>query len=70
MTGSGQISGVSSSIAVTVAGTVANADMSLTLRATGYEDINIAGPVQNRTSFLGVMNGSGFVSQAITLTKH
>jgi len=66
--GSGNLSGNGVAEAVTVTGTYAEPHLSLALSAQGFSDINLTATVA-ATQMTGTLNGSGFVSSAITLTR-
>ena len=67
VTGSGTLS-ASSSIALTITGNHAGANVSLTMSAPGYEPLNYAGTLNDRT-IIGSLNGSGFTNQSLVVTK-
>lgn len=67
--GSGNLQGGSGSIAVTVTGTNAYPNVSMTLASPGYEAMNFQGTFTNPTTISGAVNGSGFNSFALTLNK-
>ena len=68
--GSGNISAPGVSFALTVLnGTHAYPSLSLTLGATGVEDMNLSGTVTSATTIAATLNGSGFNNVNITLNK-
>lgn len=69
VTGSGTMSGPSASIALQVDGSHVHPDVSLTMSASGYEDMNFTGEFINDTSIRGELRGSGFNGDALTLRK-
>jgi hypothetical protein len=69
VSGSGNMSGPGGAIAMSASGTYVEPNLSLTLSAQGYEDMNFTGKTVTRTSISGTLNGSGFVNQPITFTK-
>jgi hypothetical protein len=68
VTGNGSMSGGSGAIAVTVSGNFNNPNFSLTIAASGYEDLNFAGTLSGNSA-TGVMNGSGFNQVGMTMTR-
>ncbi len=68
VTGSGTLSGTSS-IALQVDGSHVHPDVSLTLSASGYEDMNFTGELINDESVRGELRGSGFNGETLTLRK-
>lgn len=70
LSGSGSVSGPGGSIAVTVAsGTHSGSSVSLSMTASGFEDLNFSGTIQDRTTIQGTLNGSGFDNVSVTLTR-
>jgi hypothetical protein len=55
-------------VAVTAEGTYATPDLTLTLSAQGFEDVNLSAEV-GETSIVGTRNGSGFINSDITLNR-
>jgi hypothetical protein len=69
VTGSGQISQGTTSVALTItSGTYVAPNLSLTVSAQGFQAVNLAG-VRSNNTITGTLNGSGFSNQALTLTK-
>jgi len=69
ITGTGQISGGGTTVALTATGTFANPAVSLDLEATGFSGSNYTGTLTSPTAITGALNGSGFVNERIILTK-
>lgn len=68
VTGSGNVTAGTESLAITTTGTYAPPNLSLTLSAPGFNDMNLTGTVAE-TALTGTLNGSGFVNAAIALTR-
>lgn len=68
ITGSGSLSGPGGTEAVTVTGSFAKPNVSLTLTAAGFSPINYSAEL-NKNRLVGEMNGSGFSNLAVTLTR-
>lgn len=69
VSGSGNLTFGSNALAVTVQGTHAHPSVGLTLRASGYEDINFQGSFTDSNTMSGTLNGSGFSNQSFTLRR-
>ena len=69
VTGSGTLSGSSTSIALAVDGSHVHPDVSLTMSASGYEDMNFTGEFINDEAVRGELRGSGFNGETLTLSK-
>lgn len=69
VTGTGQLSGGSNSIALTASGTYVEPAVSLTLSASGYQSTEFTGSLSHGT-ITGYLNGSGFTNMSMTLTRH
>lgn len=69
ISGSGTMSNSSTSVAVTVSGTHSHPSLSLTFRASGFEDMNFTGSFTSMDVAPGTLNGSGFNNDAITFTR-
>jgi hypothetical protein len=69
VTGSGNLTGGTTAIAVTASGTYAPPNLSLTLQSPGYQPINYAGTLANPDLINGTLNGSGFTNIALPITK-
>ncbi len=67
VTGSGNLAGV---VAVNVTGSHAHPNVSLTLAASGFQSANITAVMSGNDTMTGTLNGSGWVSVPITLTRH
>lgn len=67
--GSGSISSSGGSLALTVTGTRAGNVVSLTARATGFQDVNYSGTFVTQRQINGTLNGSGFNNFALTLNR-
>lgn len=66
--GSGTLNG-GTSLAVTATGTNAANAVSVTMRATGFQDLNYTATLNNASNMSGALNGSGFSNSALTLVK-
>jgi hypothetical protein len=69
ITGSGNLSAPGVAIAITVAGTHAHPNVSLTLSATGFSPINLSGQYTDTRTITATLNGSGYVNQPATITR-
>lgn len=69
ITGNGSLSGLGSAIALEANGTRADASVSMTLSANGYEPFNFSGTLTTHASIEGTLQGSGYAGEAITLVK-
>jgi hypothetical protein len=67
--GSGNISAPGSSLALTATGTRAHPSVALTLRASGFEDMNFQGNFSGNNMIVGTLNGSGFSNEGLTLRR-
>jgi hypothetical protein len=68
VTGSGTLTVPGDAISLTVTGNHAHPDISLQLSSPGFEPMNLGGTMSD-TQIQGVLNGSGFVNIAVTLTR-
>lgn len=69
VTGGGSLADANT-IALTISsGTHVFPNLSLTLTATGFEDMNLTGTVTSATSIAAALSGSGFANDAFNLTK-
>ena len=69
VSGSGSIADVTT-IALTIsAGTQVFPNLSLTLTATGLQDLNLTGTVTSSTAIAARLNGSGYSNENINLSK-
>lgn len=68
VTGSGNITGGDTGIAISASGNYAGSTLSLTLSSQGFEPMNFTG-THSSTAITGTLNGSGFSNDAVTLTK-
>lgn len=69
LTGSGNLTWDSGSLAVTTTGTHAHPNVSMTIRATGYQDIDYTGSMSGDAAISGRLNGSGFTNAGLTLNR-
>lgn len=69
ISGSGVISFGTERVAITVAGTHAHPNLSLTISSAGYEDFNFSGNFTNENRVSGTLNGSGFADEPVTLNR-
>lgn len=71
VTGDGTItaSGNGGSLAVSVTGTNVSPNLSLTLHATGYEDLNVSGTFVSSSTVNATLSGSGFNGETLTFQK-
>lgn len=68
VSGNGSMSGSGGAAALTVTGSFASPNFSLTVSAQGYENFNYAGTLSGNSA-TGVLNGSGFNQAGMTLTR-
>lgn len=68
VTGSGSLNSASNAIAVTASGTYTPPNLSLTMSAPGFSDLNLTATV-GKTSMTGTLNGSGFINSSVTLNR-
>ena len=68
ITGSGTLTVPGNAIALTVTGNHAHPNISLQMSSPGFEPMNLGGTLSD-TQIQGVLNGSGFVNIAVTLTR-
>ena len=68
ITGTGTLTFPGDAIALTVTGNYAPPDISLQMTSPGFEPMNLSGTLGD-TQIQGVLNGSGFVNIAVTLTR-
>lgn len=69
VTGNGNVTTASDAFAITTTGTYAPPSLSLTVRATGFQDMNLTATV-GETNMTGTLNGSGFLNSGITLNRN
>jgi hypothetical protein len=69
LTGSGNLSGPDWSIAITATGTHAHPNVSMTISAQGYQDMNYTGTMAGDAAITGRLNGSGFNNTGLTLNR-
>jgi hypothetical protein len=67
--GSGSLAGSSAAVALTITGTHVHPDVTLTMKATSYQDMNFSGKFSGDNSIVGSLNGSGFVNESLTLSR-
>jgi hypothetical protein len=68
VSGDGTIGSADDALAVTLSGTFSEPNVSLTVSAPGFEDMNLSGTV-GETKLTGTLNGSGFTNATVTLTR-
>lgn len=68
VSGTGTLSVTGDALALTVTGTYAPPNVSLQMTSPGFEPLNLSGDV-TEDEIDGTLNGSGFVSIAVTLTR-
>jgi hypothetical protein len=69
VTGNGAVTAGTTSVPLTVAGTVSNTtSFALTVSSAGFSPLNFSGTF-GQTTMTGTVNGSGFTNAAVTLTK-
>ncbi|MFW6085161.1 MAG: hypothetical protein ACODAA_08110 [Gemmatimonadota bacterium] len=71
---SGSISGSGTAeadepLSLTISGTHAHPDVSLTMSSSGYSDLNFSGEFSGDDTIHGSLNGSGFDNFALTLNR-
>jgi hypothetical protein len=69
VSGNGQIQGDGGGGAISVDGTNVHPNVALTLKSSGYYDINYSSRFQDSKTVYGTVNGSGFTGESLTLTK-
>ena len=69
LSGSGTLSVLGESLAVSASGTHSHPDVSITISTPGYQPSNITLTCTDTDHLTGRVNGSGFVNLAITLTR-
>lgn len=67
--GSGSMSASSAAIALTASGRHVHPNVTLTLEATGYQDMNFSGRFSGDDTIIGSLNGSGFVNESLTFSR-
>jgi len=67
--GSGSVSASSTAIAFTVTGNHVHPNVTLTIKATGYYDLNFSGKYSGDNTIVGTLNGSGFVNEPLTFNR-
>jgi hypothetical protein len=60
VSGNGQFTQGSTSIAMSITGTYVPPSISLSMSATGFQTLNFSGAVESPTRMTGTLNGSGF----------
>jgi hypothetical protein len=69
VTGGGSLTDAST-VALTISsGTHVFPNLTLTITATGFSDLNLTGTVTSATSIAASLNGSGYENEAINLAK-
>ena len=68
ITGSGTLTFPGDALSLTVTGNHAHPNISLQMSSPGFEPMNLSGTLSD-TQIQGVLNGSGFVNIAVTLTR-
>jgi hypothetical protein len=69
VTGSGSATAGTTSIPLTIAGTVSNGtSFALTASSSGFSAMNFSGTF-GKSTMTGTVNGSGFTNSAVTLTR-
>ena len=68
VTGNGTIAIGTSSFPINVSGTFVSPTLSVTVTSQGFANMNLTAKVSS-ASLDGLLNGSGFLNQAITLTR-
>jgi hypothetical protein len=68
VTGTGTLSVPGDALALTVTGNYSAPNVSLQMTSPGFEPMNLSGTVDDR-KIQGTLNGSGFVSIAVTLDR-
>ena len=69
LTGAGSLQGSGGAVSVTVTGTHVHPSISLTIKSTGFEDLNYTGQFVNDNAISGNLNGSGFNNETLTLMR-
>jgi hypothetical protein len=69
ISGMGQQQWASGTLAHTITGTHVHPNVTMTFKATGYQDTNFQGSFTNDNTVAGKLNGSGWVDQAISLLR-
>jgi hypothetical protein len=69
LSGSGHLAAPSMSLAITATGTHAHPNVSMTIRAQGYEDMDYSGTMSGDAAIVGRLNGSGFTNEGLTLNR-
>jgi hypothetical protein len=68
ITGSGTLTVPGDALSLTVTGNHVHPNISLQMSSAGFEPMNLGGTLSD-TQIQGVLNGSGFVNIAVTLTR-
>lgn len=68
VSGSGTIAAAGDAVALNASGVFNDPTLSLTLTASGFEDMNLTATVAGSAA-TGTLNGSGFTNSSVTLTK-
>jgi hypothetical protein len=68
VTGNGNITGPSGSLAITVSGTYSEPNAALAIASSGFNDLSLTGVV-GEEQFTGTFQGSGFTGTAVTLHR-
>jgi hypothetical protein len=70
ITGSGTIAGPGLNCAATIAGTRADASVSMSWTCPGITPVNYSGSLSDNEKISGTLNGSGFTNASLTLNKN
>lgn len=68
--GNGTFSGSQDSFAFDVSGTHVEESVSLTISATGVQDLNYSATLENENRLVGELNGSGFSGETLTMIRN
>lgn len=70
LSGSGSVESGGESVSLTVTGSHAHPDFSMTWSSSGVQDVNYAGTVgESGDQLNGELNGSGFSGESLTMTR-
>jgi hypothetical protein len=69
ISGNGFISSGELSIAITLTGTHAHPNVSLTIQSSGFEDMSFTGSFVSDDQIAGRVNGSGFVNTTLSINR-
>lgn len=70
ISGNGNFSGSADSFAFDVSGSHVNENVSLTISATGVQDLNYSATLEDEDQMEGELNGSGYSGEPLTLIRN